>query len=189
MAVTQNTASEYLRQEIVMSTAAETVVRELDRRFNDGFDVRLLGTATRSSSGLTPPMRSKRSITRLHTPATSTTCGRSRWSGPSPASSYRACGAAVGAAAPPTVCASGRGGDRRGVRGRAVALEPALSRRAGSRRSGDSKATAAARGRCHRRLHRRSLSRTARGTDPGVLAPSARTSPRERARGTPPRGR
>jgi|ERR1700729_3184754 hypothetical protein len=42
MAVTQNTASEYLRQEIVMSTAAETVVRELDRRFNDGFDVRLL---------------------------------------------------------------------------------------------------------------------------------------------------
>jgi hypothetical protein len=42
MAVTQNTASEHLRQEIVMSRAPETVVRELDRRFNDGFDVRLL---------------------------------------------------------------------------------------------------------------------------------------------------
>jgi len=42
MAVTQNTASEHLRQEMVMSTTAETVVRELDRRFNDGFDVRLL---------------------------------------------------------------------------------------------------------------------------------------------------
>ena len=42
MAVTQNTAFEHLRQEMVMSTTAETVVRELDRRFNDGFDVRLL---------------------------------------------------------------------------------------------------------------------------------------------------
>jgi hypothetical protein len=37
MSVTQ-----HLRQETVMSTTTETVARELDRRFNDGFDVRLL---------------------------------------------------------------------------------------------------------------------------------------------------
>jgi hypothetical protein len=37
MSVTQ-----HVKQEAVMSTTAETVVRELDRRFNDGFDVRLL---------------------------------------------------------------------------------------------------------------------------------------------------
>jgi hypothetical protein len=37
MSVTQ-----HLKQETVMSTTTETVVRELDRRFNDGFDVRLL---------------------------------------------------------------------------------------------------------------------------------------------------
>jgi hypothetical protein len=42
MSVTQNTGSEHLRQEMAMSTTTETLVRELDRRFNDGFDVRLL---------------------------------------------------------------------------------------------------------------------------------------------------